>query len=362
LAIDGNNKVQTIFGTKILSGDGRHRQFSRFGSLKYLRFKATSAPNQTALPGGLYFSDGEAISIGRIDISTNTMHIMGGNQANRLSSNPITHFSKNDFFGAGHYKGSAANFDFDSNGLMVVGTNIAFVYQVNADLTLSTIFGGATALSAANDGDLASTFKTNVYGYYSRWARDTAGNFYIQTMDITETGGKLWRLNASDGKVFNVMGDGVNNVASADTTSTNLNTLSMSCSRTGASKMCHLDYDSANDRLIFSELTTMRYIENPGLSPTQKLGTYFTAPANIADYIFEQATGKIYYILDSGTTRHNVYCFDTTGTDPTCNNSVHFLFPSSLGDAMAANGLAKDDNGNFYRLNTKLNTIYKYTP
>ncbi|MBT3983607.1 MAG: hypothetical protein HOE90_19790 [Bacteriovoracaceae bacterium] len=358
--IDSNNKLQTFAGQLAFNGDGGDKLLARFGKVRFLNWKKTTAPNQANLPGGLYWSDGQATVIGRIDPATDIIHNMGGNQID-ASLAPTT-FGSTQFLGLRHGEMAGGPFAFDNNGLIIFGTSQQLVYKVNADLSISGFLAGASAgLHTASDGDTATDYKPTTYGYYGGWVIDDNGNFYTRSTNTYHRFGGIHRVNGSDGKIYKILGDGATNVVSADSSGTALNTVSAysGISAIGyASMYLQFDNDATTPRLLFHEKETIRYIENPDSGIPTELGTLLndTWGGSMGHFLWEESTGKIYY-LKSGALR----CYDTTFTDGTCNKTS-IAFPASLNDTFALYGLTMDESGNIYVLSSSSRLIYKYTP
>jgi hypothetical protein len=321
----------------------------RFGTVRQLRYKAAAAPNQTLFPEGLYFTDSMNVVLGTIDDDRVT--ILGGNGlSTRLTSGSV--FSSDQPLGFEYAAQSMARFAFDSDGLPVFYTNTSGIFRVDADSAILAVLDGSTYFDDAVDGAQASTLNVNFHGAMSGIATDDRGNIYFGNRGHNEPVPVIGRADVAADQFFRVIGNNAN-AHSPDQSAGNARTANILCDGHGG---CALgEYDLANDRLLFAEDNTIRFVTTPYDTTQSSLGTLLDAGQRVRAFV-TLPTGFVYYISGGG-----LFCYDLNGVHPPeCDNSL--LGPPYQLGTLSSETLVRDDVGTLYTTNSAGNLIIRFRP
>jgi hypothetical protein len=360
--LDADEKIRTIAGTKRLSGHDADASVARFGLIVNLHYKTSTQANLTAFPAGLYFGDGEAASIGRIDPTTGKMIIMGGRQVSQSLTSGAD-FAHGKTIGTHYTATSGGFFNFDPLGLIAFYTSSTQMHRVSSDLKVYPIVAGGSSFMTAADGTTATSINLVHYGAWSGITFDASGRLYSGGTSSSHTNGaKLYMIDVTNNTFHPIIGSNSVRAASADDpTPGSAASKTISCSYGGRSA-CYTQYDKVGDRLLFAEGSTIRTISTPYDASQSSLGTLMhtdgitpmAAGRGVSAYVYDRANSRVYY-LSGGS----LFCYDlaqTTPTIPGCNNTAISL-PSQLG-SLATTGIAKGENNDIYVHNGSI--IFKY--
>lgn len=365
--IDGSNKVQTVAGTLPFSGYGLDRKLARFGSLWQLRYKSSLAPEQTLLPGGLYFGDGVAMTIGRVDFNDQKSYPVIGTQVSMGVAGGSV-FGPNNSAGTMYNGWTAGTLNFSPAGLMFWANGPSQLARVGSNGLISMVNGTSTQPGYQTVADGTSLANVGLYfhGTFNTFIFDNNNNLYVGPKWYDFSGASVYRpligrFDLTTNKYYKVIGNGTN-ASSADcsipgcaTTASILSDYGLPTASANSGAF-NSHYDSTNERLFFAEGTKIRYIEKPYDPAQATLGTLLTAARSIYNFNYIPGNNHVYYI--NGST---LYCKDLSGANPAGCNDTALTLPSQMGSLSTA-AITRDDAGNIYVLNGTRRLVYKYTP
>jgi hypothetical protein len=359
LGTDGN--IRTIAGVKKISGHNSDASVARFVAIHNLRYKSTSLGNSNLFPSGLYYGDGEAATIGRIDPTNNKMIIMGGRQVSQALSNGVD-FGFEKSMGTFYNSQSAGFFNFTPAGLLNFYSQGSHLFRVGTDGKIYFVTGGSTNFINATAGIAATSVDVRHHGARAGITFDQSGRLYSGSRSSADNGAKLYVINVTNNTFHPVIGSSTVNASSADdSTAGSAITKSISC--TIDISRCYPQYDDIEDRLLFSEGNTIRFVSTPydssqstlgTLSNTDVAGAAMNAGRSIHAFVYEAEKDRVYYMSGG-----QLYCYDLLQNSPAhtqCNNSA-LTFPSQMG-TLTNFSLALGSNNEVYV--TSGSVIYKY--
>jgi hypothetical protein len=354
--LDPDQRVHTVAGTLALSGHGLSRSAAQFGFIRNLRYKPTAAPNQGVFPAGLYYGDGEAMSIGRIDPIDSRMYIMGGSQ---IASTPATGdpFAPGKHIAGSYVAASGGIFNFDPQGLIYY-SHAGILFRVDNSSHIVRVNTGTTNFVDAEDGALGSTLDFRSWGTWAGIAFDPWGRMYSGVRSAVSgiSPNRMYFLDSTDAhRFYKVMGSHTIGFSADDATPGSAVSKSANCGQ--GTLACYNMYDSANTRLLYSEGNRIRSITTPHDSTQSTLGTLADVGRSVRAFHFFHDRQQIYYI-SSGL----LYCFDLLASSPaipTCNNSSIYSLTSQIG-SLSGDGIAAGENNDLYVVTSSGDVILRY--
>jgi hypothetical protein len=359
----GDGLLRTLAGAHKLSGHDQHGSVSRFGHIRQLHYKTSAKSNLDILPAGLYFGDGEAISIGRIDPVTEKMHVLGGSQISQ-HTNTGNQFTFGSPLGTAYNGTSASIFAFDPTGLITFYSSAHRFYRVTDQLLIFAPHnsGSSNFLTAAAGTAISSI---NLFNFGARFGMtfDASGRLYSGGISslTPNNGAKLYMMDFSSSTFTPIIGSSSSRGhAPDDNTPGSALGKTLNCAELSH---CYVQYDDDQDRLLFSEGSRIRTIASPYDTAVSALGTLkhadgvtsMNAGRDIRAYVYDKAVDRVYYLSNGA-----LYCYDLAQTSPpiaTCNNNALAL-PSGLG-TLLSDGIAKGENNDIYV--TTGSVILKYS-
>jgi hypothetical protein len=363
--LDDDGYIRTVAGVQAFAGIDESSSVTRFGVLRALRYRKGTDANLAMFPRGLYFGDGEATVIGRIDPDTMTTKLVAGNQLS-LSIADGDSFGPNLPLGTKYTSTSAGFFDFDPSGMLAFYSSTHRIFRVDVSSVIRNVMAGGSIFITQSSG--ASALATNVrfYGARNGLVFDNSGRLYgggrpASSDSSFALGPKLFVVNISTDTFYDVIHGGSNAVSADDPAPGNAVNKSLSCS-TGIAN-CYLQYDRVNDRLLFGEGSRIRVITTPYDDTQSTLGTLMhtdgITPINLGRTVgaFEYiaALNRVYYLSNG-----HLYCYDLAQSAPaipTCNNTS-LGFPSQLGSLNSTAIAVGESNSEVFVRST--NVIYRY--
>ncbi len=358
--IDEQNKIRTLAGVMPTSGDLKDKLLARFSKIRRLVFKSTGALNQALFPGGLYVADGGANVIGHINLTTGIYSVRGGNM---VSKGPAigSSFSSTNSIGLNYARISGGVIGFDALGLLTFYSSSSYILKVDASGLIQSVLNGAGPYDAAADGATATNLNTRAYGAWQGLIYDNHGNLYIgpQTAVASATYvPKFMRVDIANNKIYKVMGGTLNTTSIDDPTAGSALTKNFTCTYGAAGQGSCLmgEYDTTNDRLLFTEGNKIRFISKPYDTTQSTLGTLLDAGRQMGAFSYIPGQNWVYY-----TTSNNLYCYDLSGVNPAaCNNTA--IAKPAMFDSLSSETITRDASGNIYVTNANGNLVYKYVP
>lgn len=358
--IDEQNKIRTLAGLMPTEGSGKDRLLARFSKIRRLVFKSTGALNQALFPGGLYVADGGANVIGHINLTTGIYTRIGGNMVSKGATVGST-FSANNSIGINYNRMSGGVIGFDSQGLITFYSSSLYILRVDSSGLIQAVLNGGTAYDTAADGTTATGLNTRAYGAWQGLIYDNNGNLYIGPQTAVASASyvpKFMRVDIANNKIYKVMGGTANATSNDDPTAGSALTKDFNCTYSGTGQGSCLmgEYDTTNDRLLFTEGNKIRFVTKPYNTTQSTLGTLLNAGRQVGAFSYVPGQNWVYY-----TSNNNLYCYDLSGANPAaCNNTA--ITKPALFDNIGTETIARDASGNIYVVNTIGNYIYKYTP
>jgi hypothetical protein len=363
--LDDDGYVRTVAGARAFSGIGDSATVSRFGVLQTLRYRKSTDANQAMFPRGLYFADGEAITLGRIDPVTMTTQLVAGNQLS-MSIGEGSTFGPNFPLGTNYMSTSTGFFDFDPNGLLAFYTSTNRIYRVDSQSLIRGVMTGGNKFTTRSSGSSALGTSVVYTGARSGIVFDTLGRLYSGARPNTSDsnfalGPKLFMVDIASDTFNNVIHGGSNAISADDATPGSAVSKPFSCGNGTAS--CYIQYDRLNDRLLFAEGNKIRVITTPYAESTSTLSTLMhtdgvtpmTPGRTVVAYEYVAALNRVYY-LSGG----QLYCYDLAQSSPaipTCNNTS-LGFPSQLGSLSSTAIAVGEGNSEVFVRGTGV--IYRY--
>ncbi len=359
--VDEQGKLRTIAGVTGAEGNGKDKLLARFLRVRRLIFKSNGAGNQTLFPGGLYVADGGANLIGHINLSTGVYTVRGGNM---VSKHPTvgSAFSSSNSIGENYNRMTGGVIGFDAAGLMTFYGSTSYIYRVDTSGLIQAVLNGGSNFDQAADGATATSYGTRAYGAWQGLIYDGNGNLYIGPQAAVGSQAayipKFMRVDIANNKLYKVMGGTLNATSADDPTAGTALTKNFTCTynSTGQGSCLMGEYDTTNDRLLFTEGNKIRTITKPYNTAQSTLGTLLDAGRGVAAFSYVPGNNWVYY-LSSGS----LYCYDLSAANPAGCNNTAITKPSEFG-ALSNETIAQDASGNIYVMNSSTNLIYKYVP
>ncbi len=328
LGLDG--KLRTVLGTLPFYGVGLHRRVIR-AALGGVAYNATQEGSWD-LPG-LYFTAPQAPVLARIGADDLAISLWGNQSrsANQLAG-PASVSPSLTAGNTGYLTGLA----FDDDSRLALRSDIYF-FTIDRDGVLMRLNTGTSEWDEAADGADPSAEGLYPYGGYSNItlrggtpslqpAFFMLGGFNSLFTPVDNPVLKIFDFSSPTG-VLKLMGNGAVAGFSADTTNppSNITELSIDSLCMGAGG-CFTSYDTAGDRLYFSERTRLRYLSPTTGAPTVLATLFNTAPYYITSFIFTPNKKQVYYVSTGGgpnTLRcHNLVPMADPDYRASCNDSA----------------------------------------
>jgi hypothetical protein len=355
--LDPDQRVRTVAGVKALTGHGVDRSASMFGRIRQIRYKKSTAAHQDIFPAGLYFGDGDAVSIGRIDPVDHKMYIMGGSQipTEIVSGAPFAPFKH---LSGTYYTHSAAIFNFDVSGLLYYN-HAHLLYRVTADRIIQRVVEGGAGYIDVADGTPGSLFNLAHFGARAGLVFDALGRLF------SGVGGpaafaerhKIYYLDTADEhRIYKVIGGDTRVASTDDATPGSAVHKTLNCTY-GVSE-CYVQYDLDNQRLLIEESTKIRFVTSPHDPSQSTLGTLMDAGRVVRAFHYIHDKQRVYYLSHNNL----LYCYDLLHSSPVlpeCNNAFIYSFGNQLG-FLSAEGIAVGENNDLYVVAASGDVIFKY--
>ena len=352
---DSSNKLQTLFGSKPFAGDGKNRNLAKgnFASI-YYKTAAEVLANPGVFTEGLYFMESSGFVFGRIN-TDETVTQLWGNQA-RVDyvpeENPLIVVSKDLNLGSPYSGGDGMIMTFDNEGLPWIRVG-GKALKLDNSKNIKIMTTGA--------GDLQTAVSTTDPKNYSLYVDAGKNNFtlkgqalfvapnYVGTNDPNLT----FRLMDFTEKTTPIILGGVftssqNKLSSAVITTPGGVAAAALWNGCKNNNKCFLQYNSADDRLYFSENNKIRYITEPDKPTLSTLGDLFTVGSGeILNFSFSPDKKQLWYFKNST----GLYCKDFGSSKSWCDNTTNHFTDASLAFFLVrsgANQIAFKDNNTLF--------------
>jgi hypothetical protein len=309
--------IKTLVGSLPFYGDNLSKELIR-GDIGGITYKGTSTPG---FPAGLYFTDFSAMTMGRIDPSTNKVHVMFGDQSMRSFTTPNQgEVNKTSSLGTPYIGGNGKPIMFDENQNLWfrAGSKLYKINYVQEDkkYILNNIMTGSIYWADAPDNADPKDYYLHIFGASANLTGTSKGIFVIGVANNVipspiNRKPSIRYFDFYNSKVRKIMGHPTSETPLSAPNSValdeNIKDLPIDCAY---GNNCFNHYESSTDTLYFREATgnRLRYITNVlDVNPTVPKLRSIELTRNPTNFTFRpNHAGMIYYLGGNG----KLYCKD----------------------------------------------------